>query len=831
MIEVGGAENVKEQVRDIRAGELMESILRDLRYALRSLRRTPGFTFAAIFTLALGIGASTAVFSVVNAVLLRPLAYNRPEQLTVLFHGTENAVAPGNYVDWKAQNHVFSGMAAAEYWSPNLTDTDQPEKVWALHVTPSLFPMLGVAPLHGRMLAADAGAPGKDHEVVVSYGFWQRRLGGRADAVGHTLTLDGSKYTIVGVMPESFHFAPFWAIFTELWVPLDLTGKETNRGWQSLRVFARLKNGVTLAQSQAEMATITARLEQQYPGTNRDVNVRSLNEVVVGNVRTTLMVLLGAVGFVLLIACANVAHMLLARATSRYREMAVRSALGAGRGRILRQLLTESTVLALGGGLAGIGVAAIGVRVLIAQSPERLPRVGTVNLDGRVLLFALAVSVATSVLFALVPAVQSGMRDLNDALRDGSRGSSEGVHRSQLRSALVASEFALALMLLVGAGLMIRSFRALQNVDSGWAPRGVATMVVSVAGSKEEEAGRRTAFYNDIILRVGALPGVRSVSAINHLPVAGDMWGLPYRAEGKPVPKPGENLHATYRVVMPDYFQTMSLPIVRGRDFTATDRLDAPNVIIVNEELARINWPGEDPLGKRITLVTEADTAAWLTVIGVVKNAVQLDWTAKPTSEMYLPYFQTKMFIESKSSWVAYLTFVARTDGDAAALTKQMRHAVSDIDANVPVSEVQTMDHVVARANAAARFNLLLLVTFAGVALALAAIGIYSVISYGVTRRTHEIGIRMALGAGQGELRGMIVRQGLTVALVGAGAGLLGALALTGAIGSMLYGVGATDPLTFGAVSAGLILVALGASYLPARRATRIDPLVALRNE
>ncbi len=831
MLEVGGLENVKENVREIRAGEFVESVLRDLRYALRSLARTPSFTLAAIITLALGIGASTAVFSVVNAVLLRPLAYKEPDRLVALFHGEENAVAPANYLDWKAQNHVFSDMGAAEYWTPNLTDVDQPEKVWALHMTPSMFPLLGVAPLHGRVLSPDAGAPGRDHEVLVSYGFWQRRLGGRADAVGKTLTLDGAQYTIVGVMPQSFRFAPFWAIHTEIWVPMDLTGDVSNRTRQSMRIFGRLRDGATLAQAQAEMTAITARLEQQYPGTNRNVNVRSLNEVVVGNVRPTLLVLLGAVGFVLLIACANVAHMLLARATARYREMAVRSALGAGRGRLLRQLLTESTVLALAGGAAGIGVAAMGLKVLIVQSPERLPKLETIALDGRVLLFALCVSLFTSVLFGLVPAMQSGMRDLNDALRDGSRGSSAGIHRTQLRSALVASEFALALMLLVGAGLMIRSFRALQHVNPGWDPRGVATMVVSVAGSKEEDPARRSGFYQQIAERVAAMPGVRSVSAINHLPIAGDMWGLPYRAEGKPIPKPGEYLHATYRVVLPAYFKTMSLAVVQGRDFDANDRVGSPEAIIVNEELARINWPGEDPIGKRMTIVTGDEAPVWKTVVGVVRNAVREDWTAPSESEMYIPYLQSPLFTSGKASWIEYLTFVARTDGDPAALTRQMRRAVSEIDPNVPVSEVQTMDDVVSHANASARFNLLLLTTFAGVALALAAIGIYSVISYGVTRRTHEIGIRMALGAGRGELRAMIVRQGLGVALAGAGAGLLGALALTGAIRSMLYGVGATDPLTFVSVSAVLIFVALCASYLPARRATRIDPLTALRSE
>jgi len=829
LVEVGGIERVKEEVRDVRAGELVQTLLRDARYALRSLRRTPVFTATAVITLALGIGASTTVFSVVDGVLLRPLAYKEPDRLVTLLHLGQGSVSPANYLDWRAQLSTFQDVGAAEWWSPNLTDTDQPEKVWAMTLTPSMFPLLGVPAMYGRVFSRDDEAG--DHVVVVTHDFWRRRLGAVPKAVGRTITLDGEHYTVIGVMPPSFHFAPFWVTRTDVWAPLDLHARAASRDMQTLRVFARLKPGVTLAQARADVHAVTARLDSLYPATNRDVRVTPLLEQVVGDIRPTLAVLFGAVGFVLLIACANVAHMMLARATAREREMAVRSALGAGRGRLVRQLLVESAMLALLGGALGVTLAAVGLKVLIAQSPGSVPRLDTVALDAPVVLFALAVSLGTSVLFGLVPALQHGTRDLSDALRDGARGAGEGARRSKLRSALVASEFALALVLLVGAGLMIRSFRALSHIDAGFDPHGVASMIISVAGSKEEPAERRTSFYQQVIERLAALPGVQSASAINHLPIEGDMWGIPYTVEGQAPPKVGQEPHTTFRVVMPGYFRTMRLPLVQGRDFTDADRMGATPVVIVNEELARLSWPGEDPIGKRIHVAGAPNDTTWQTVVGVAKNAVRMEWTAKPEAEVYVPYLQDRMLMQERSSWVAYMTIVARTSGSATVLASQMRGVVAGVDANVPVSDLVTMDDVVAHATAGARFDLLLLATFAGVALVLAAVGIYGVISYGVSRRTHEIGIRMALGASRRELLGMVVGQGLSLALVGAAVGLVGAFALTGWMRSLLYGVRATDPLTFAAVSAVLIIVAIFASWLPARRASRIDPMVALRND
>jgi predicted permease len=551
---------------------------------------------------------------------------------------------------------------------------------------------------------------------------------------------------------------------------------------------------------------------------------------VVGDVRPALLVLLGAVGFVLLVTCANVAHMLLARAAVRRKEIALRAALGASRTRILRQLLTESLVLAVAGGGAGLLLARACVRALVALGPPGLPRLESVALDGPVLAFALFVSLATGFAFGLVPALQSTRRDLADALREGERGSTEGGGRGRLRSALVASELALALVLLVGAGLMIRTFVALQAVDPGFDRRNVLSMIVSVAGTASAEPSRRVAFFEDVVRDAGALPGVVSASAINHLPLAGDIWGWPFRVEGRPEPRPGEEPTATYRVVLPGYFKTMGIPVRRGRDVSAEDRAGAPGVLVVNESLAARHWPGEDAIGKRLALA-DREGPSWLTVVGVVKDSVRSRWGAPPEDELFLPYAQVRRYVENPSSHFAYLTLVVRTTGDPAALAPALRSAVWARERNAPISDVRVLEEVVERATAQPRFYVLLLGVFAAVALALAAVGIYAVISFSVARRTNEIGIRVALGAEPGDVLRLVVGQGLRVGLAGALVGVAGALALTRLMSTMLYGVGSHDPATFAAVFALLAAVALVASYLPARRATRIDPLRALRYE
>jgi putative ABC transport system permease protein len=830
LIEVEGIEQVKEHVREVRMGALLETVWQDVRFAARTLARAPGFTAAAVLALALGIGATTAIFSVVDAVLLRPLPYAQPERLAVVLHRGRNPVAPANYLDWRREASAFERMGAAEYWQPNLGGIDRPERVLGLHVTADVLPMLGVAPMLGRLSTPDEDQAGRDHVVVLGYRIWQRRFAGDPGVLGRSITLDGEPHTVIGVMPRGVEFPPFWATGAELWAPMPLAERASNRNAQSLRVFGRLAPDSSLDQARTQMATITARLDQAYPGTNRNVAVRTLDDMAVGNVRAALLILLGAVGFVLLIACANVAHMLLARAAARQKEVALRVALGASRARVIRQLLTESLVLASAGGLAGLALAGWAIRALVAIGPDNLPRLETVGLDLRVLGVTLGVSLLTGIAFGLAPALQASRSDLTASLREGERGSTAGGGRHRLRRILMGSEMALALVLLVGAGLMIRTFVALRAFDPGFRPDHVLSAVVSVTGSRAGEPAQRTAFYRTVLDRLRALPGVASASAINHLPLAGDIWGFPFQVEGRTRPAPGETPSAAARVVFPGYFATMGLPLVRGRDFDFRDELGAPGVVIVNEWMAERHWPGQDVVGKRITL-DDADKGPWLTVVGVARNAARTRWAAEPEEEMFLPFLQSPRYRESPHAAYTYMTMVVRTTGDAAALAPSLRTAVWNADAGVTIAEVQTMDEVVSRSTASPRFYLLLLGSFAAVALALAAVGIYGVMSYSVARRRSEIGIRMALGARPADVLRLVMSEAIGVAAAGAAAGLFAALALSRLMSGLLYGVAATDPATFAGVCVVLTFVALTATYIPARRAVRVDPLTALRVE
>ncbi len=805
----------------------MNGIFQDVRLALRQIWKSPGFSFVAVLSLALGIGANSAIFSVVNAVLLRPLPYHDSERLTVILHDGHNPVAPANFLEWQKQNHSFESMGAAEYWTPSLTGADSAEKTWGLHITSDVLPMLGVQPVIGRFLSR-SDEPGSDHEVVISDHLWQS-LFARSPVLGKQMTLNAEPYTIVGVMPAEFKFAPFWATKAELWAPLVLAGRLNDREGKSLRVFARLKSGISLQQAQAEISTLSDRLEHDYPGTSPAVTVVSLKEKVVGDVRPALLLLLAAVGFVLLIACANVAHMLMSRSAARQKEAAIRSALGAGRLRLMRQFLTESCLLAIFGSGTGLMLAWWGIRVLVALSPAGIPRVNTIGLDGNVLGFTLGISLLAGLVFGLAPAWRASALHLSDSLKEGERGSSEGIGRNRLRSLLVASEFTFALVLLVGAGLMIRSFLALRAIDPGFDSRGVLSVIVSTTGTKEASPGVRPLFFQDLVEQVRHLPGVQSASAINHLPLGGDIWGFSFHVEGHPVPRPADTPSATYRVVLPGYFQTIGTPLLRGRDLLESDNLQAPGVVVINEFFARHEWPGEEAIGRRITLDDRSAHPAWLTVVGVVKNAVRGEWTEPPAEEMFLPYLQTRKYIEGPESQFAYLTLVAKTTGDPAALAPMVRAAIGRIDRNIVLSDLQTMDQVVAEATAEPRFYVLLLGAFSAVALILAAVGIYGVMSYSVSRRTQEIGVRIALGARTEDVVRLVVRQGAVLALTGVGAGIVVALAATRLMSGLLYGIRASDPITFIAVALVLSGVAIAASYIPARRAARVDPMIALR--
>ena len=667
---------------------------------------------------------------------------------------------------------------------------------------------------------------------MLSYSLWQRRFNLDRNVLGKSMVLNGEAYTIVGVMPPGFRFAPFWATRTELWVPDGLGERAQNRGGNSLRVFARLKPGFSLAQARSETKSITARLEQQYPGTNRRVLVTPLKEKVVGKIETPLLMMWGACGFVLLIACVNVAHMLLARTSDRQKEIAVRAALGAGRARVIAQFLTESMLLASCGSVAGLLLAFGGTRALIALSPAYLPRVETVSVDLRAVFFLLGVTLITAVAFGLAPAMHAAVANLSGALKEGGRGDSEGAHRQKVRGFLVASEFALAVILLIGAGLMIRSFMALQSIDPGFNPHNVLSMVVSVAGSNEEKPDRRGIFYRQLLDRLRRLPGVKAVGGINHIPLAGDMWGRSFSIEGRPRPRPGEAPSAVYRIAMPGYFETMRLPLVRGRAISEQDDLRAPAVLVINERAAREYWPGENHIGKRVTLDTgQNNPPTWLTIVGVAKNAKQLDWASEPYPELYLSALQNPAFLGESGSHIAYLTLVLRATGNAADLAPAVKETVWSFDKNLPVSEVITMDRAVADANAQPRFEMLLLSAFGAIALVLAIVGIYGVMSYSVSRRTREIGIRISLGASRSDVLRMVILRGMMQAAAGTAAGIAGALLLSRLMAKMLYGVRAADPVTFGGVAIVLGLAAILASAVPGRKATRIQPAVALRNE
>jgi predicted permease len=724
----GNVEFVKELHRETRSYMWIENLVKDIGYGWRSLLHTPGFTCVAAIALALGIGANTAIFGVVNAVVLQPLAYRDPDRLvTILYNGT-GPVATANYMDWRDQSHAFEAVGAADYWSPNISSNDRydshpAEHLFGLKVTQNMLPTLGVEPLLGRLFAKGEDREGSNREAVLSYALWQRRFSGDHNVLGKLIRLDGEAYSVIGVMPQGFKFAPFWATHTELWAPATLEATMHERGGNHLRVFARLKPGVTLAQARADMARVTGRLEKEYPATNRNVVVRPLKENVVGNVETPLLMMLGAVGFVLLIACANVAHLMLARTSDRQREIAVRAALGAGKVRLMAQFLTESLLLGAIGAGAGLLLAFAGMKVLVSLAPADVPRLELVTTDARVLLFLICATGLTAVAFGLAPAMQAAAGNFSQTLKEGGRGDSSGKRRSRLRGFLVASEFALAFTLLIGAGLMVRSFYALQSVKTGFNTHNVLTMVVSVAGTNEAEAGRRRIFYQALLEKLKAFPGVEAAGAINHLPIAGDLWDRNLELDGRRKPRPGEAPNAVYRIVMPGYFETMQLPIVRGRAITYGDGPTAPAVVIINQRAAERFWPGENPIGKRLQLLggSEGSRPNWLTVIGVTANARLDDMVSPPYPEVYVAALQTPEFMGEGTGDIGvhmtYLTLVVRSNQNPAGLVPQVRHVVESFDQALPISQVLTMDEAVGLATAQPRFEMWLLASFGALAI------------------------------------------------------------------------------------------------------------------
>jgi putative ABC transport system permease protein len=804
---------------------MMDNLLKDIRFAIRSLLRRPGFSAIAIITLALGIGANSAMFTTVNAVLLRPLAYPESERI-VLIEGvnptmviTEGAISVPDLADWQSQTTSFEQIAGFISGGSLLTSGEETERVRGASVTSDFFPLFRTNASLGRTLQPDDMQKGHADVVVLSHGLWQRRFGADQNVIGSKVLIGGGSTTIVGVMPAGFDYPGQ----SELWVPFPLDPAKERRDNRFLGVVTRLKPGVTIPQAQAELNTINQRLAQTYVETNSGwaVKLTDLHERLVGGMRTSLLVLLGAVAFVLLIACANVANLLLARATARHREIAVRAALGASRWRIMRQLLTESVLLSVIGGGAGLLLGIWLTKLLIKISPPDTPRFDEIAPDARVFAFTLGVTILTGLLFGLVPALQSSRIDLNERLKEGGRSGSGGGTHNRTRRLMMVSEIALSFMLLVGAGLLIKSFMRLRDVSPGFSAENVLTMRVSLMPAKYPKGEPRVQLLRQGLERLKTLPGVESTGAVLSLPLGGDTFNVDrgYIREGRPE-TPEEAGNAAYLAATPDYFRTLKIPLVSGRVFSDHDTEQTTKVVVVNETMARQLWPGESPIGRHIHIWRDEQFPR--EIVGVVGDAKRaLDTEAG--QQMYVPYAQD-------SGWGS-MSLVIRTSGEPAAMTAAVRNEIRTLEKGIPVYNVKTMNEALATSVGPRRTPMLLLSAFAAVALLLAMIGIYGVTAYYVTERTQEIGIRMALGAQMGDVMKLVLKGGMTLALVGIGVGLAGAFLLTRLMTTLLFGVKPTDWATFIAVSVCLLVTALLASYLPARRATKVDPLVALRYE
>jgi putative ABC transport system permease protein len=802
----------------------MESLIKDIRYSIRSLLKHRRFTMIAVITLALGIAANTAIFSVVNSVLLRPLPYPDSDHLMALREFNmpkqpDAQIAPGNFLEWRRQNPVFSALAAYRNISYNLTGDGDAERLLAGRVSAGLFTVLGVRPVLGRDFLAEEDQPGHEKVVLISYGLWQRRFGSDVNVIGRTLKLSGENFTVVGVLAAGFRLPD--ARERELWTPIAFTGNERElHNAHYVEAIARLKPGITLEQAQTEMNAIAARLAQQYPEANSGWNVRvtPLLDFVVGDAKAVLWLLVGAVGFVLLIVCVNVANLLLARAVDRQKEMAIRAALGAARLRVIRQLMTESVLLALVGGVVAWPLAVWGVQALLALAPQDLPRIATVTIDHRAFLFTLGIALLTGLVFGLAPALQLSKIDLNRTLKDGREGN-RSARQHRLGNVLIISEVALALVLLISGALLLRTFWQLRRVDPGFDYQNTLAVTIQLSEKKYTNDEKISLFNQQLLQRITTLPGVQSAGTTRILPIIHDLPAGFY-LEGRPREKENQLPQTNYAAVSPDYFKAMGIPLLKGRTFSDRDTTGTPRVAIISQTMAQRYFPNEEAIGKRINVITGPER--FREIVGIVGDVKQNGLNRETRPHTYEPFAQAPN---------QFMTLIVRADSDPAALVPAIRSQVFEIDGEQPLQSVRTLEAMVSNSIRQQRFTAIVLSIFAVAALSLAIAGLYGVISYSVAQQTHEIGIRMALGARSRDVLKLVVTQGMKLTILGLAIGVVAAMLLTRLISNLLFGVTATDPLTFALLVAMLLAVALVACYIPARRATKVDPLVALRYE
>ena len=834
---LGNRTQIREEIYRMNSIGFLETLWQDMRFGIRTLSKSPGFTAVAVLTLALGIGANTAIFSVVNAVLLRPLPFPNSSRLVMLWATSaqtgamEDVASYPDFVDWKAQSKSFEGLAALTLRTMILTGGDRAEIVEGIRAAPGFFETLEVQPALGRAFRSEEQEEGASHVAILSDSFWKERFAGRSDVLGQTIRVnagaDEQAYTVIGVMPPGFKLSP--GGHEQIFLPLV---EDPNRSHGFLLVMGRLRPHVSISQAQAEMNIIARRLAEQYPNFDKGVgvNIVPFLDALVGGARIGLLIFLGVVTLVLLIACTNVANLMLARSASRQKEIAVRAALGAGRPRLIQQLLTESATLALAGGALGlllaIGLAPLLVRLISKNSP--IPRLQNTHTDAWVLGFALVLSLLTGLVFGVVPALAAASPDLNDSLRESGRTATGGVTGRRARNILVVTEIALALVLLASAGLLLKSLLVMRSTAPGFRAENLLTVDFWLPQSRFAKTTQRLAFFRDVLGRVQTLPGVSSAALVADLPLGGGEDGLGFHIVGRPDPSPGHSFSAGFNIASPGYFRTMEIPVHAGREFTAADGPGTPGVIVINETAARRFWPGENPIGRQITMPVDSDfannTPSVLIVVGVTGDVRHMGLGTEPRAEIFLDDMQPT------PAW-PWLVLIARTTVDPMALAGTIKGIATSVDPHVPVAQMRTMDDVLSASLAQPRIYTLLLGVFATLALALAAIGLYGVVSYSVAQRTHEMGIRMALGAAPGDVLRLVLRQGLLLATIGIAIGLVGALAATRLLTHLIPSVHPGDPLTLAVVSVLLMGIALAASYLPARRATQVDPVVALRHE